>query len=145
VAVAWELSHSVETDASPVTAWNYWTNIANWSDPPAEFELDGPFAVGSQGVTRMPGQAPMHWVIREVNPPDTAKIEMQLEGATFSSQWRFEGLADGRTRLTQRVELKGENAGAYISQLDSTFRISLPEGMKKIAAAMASFEAGHAG
>jgi polyketide cyclase/dehydrase/lipid transport protein len=145
MAVAWELSHSVETDASPAAAWNYWTNIANWSDPPATFELDGPFAVGSQGITRVPGQAPLHWVIQEVHPMDTATIKMQLEGATFSSQWRFEGLAGGGTRLTQRIELEGENAEAYISQLDSTFRVSLPEGMKKIAAAMASLEAGHVG
>ncbi len=57
--VAWEMAYSVETDASPAFAWNYWTNIANWADPPAEFELDGPFAVGSRGVTRLPGREPL--------------------------------------------------------------------------------------
>jgi len=35
----WEITHSVETNASPAFAWHYWTNIANWDDPPAEFEL----------------------------------------------------------------------------------------------------------
>jgi hypothetical protein len=48
---AWEMTYSVETDASPAFAWNYWTNIANWEDPPAEFELDGPFAFPSRRAT----------------------------------------------------------------------------------------------
>jgi hypothetical protein len=52
VAVAWEITHSVETNASPAFAWNYWTEVTNWDDPPAKFELDGPFACGSRGTTR---------------------------------------------------------------------------------------------
>ena len=54
VAVAWEITHSVETNASPAFAWNYWTEVTNWDDPPAKFELDGPFACGSCGTTRLP-------------------------------------------------------------------------------------------
>jgi hypothetical protein len=82
--VPWEITHSVETNASPAFAWRYWTNIANWDDPPAEFELDGPFAAGSHGRTRLPGQEPLPWLIREVTPPDRAIIEMNLDGATLS-------------------------------------------------------------
>ena len=135
---AWALEHSVETEASQTAAWNFWTNIANWSDPPAEFELDGPFAAGSRGTTRMPGQPPMHWIIREVEPPHTSTIEGHIaDGATFSSQWRFEPIADGRTRLTQRLELRGDNAAAYVSQVDAAFRPNIAAGMQKIAAAMA--------
>ena|SRR5258708_880739 len=66
---ACEIEHSVETDASQTVAWRFWANVSNWSDPPAEFELDGPFAVGSRGTTRMPGQPPMHWTIRDVQRP----------------------------------------------------------------------------
>jgi hypothetical protein len=55
---AWEITHTVETSASPGFAWNYWTSVANWDDPPAEFALEGPFAAGSQGITRLPGQEP---------------------------------------------------------------------------------------
>lgn len=54
--VPWEITHSVETNASPAFAWHFWTNVANWDDPPAKFELDGPFATGSRGVTRLPGE-----------------------------------------------------------------------------------------
>jgi hypothetical protein len=133
----WEMSYSVETDASPAFAWNYWTDVANWVDPPAEFELDGPFAAGSRGTTRLPGQEPLQWLIREVTAPRAAAIEMQLDGATLSFEWRFDGLSKGRTRLTQRVVLHGGNAGAYASQVESTFKASLPDGMNKIARAMA--------
>jgi hypothetical protein len=136
--VPWEMTHSVETNACPAFAWNYWTDVANWDDPPAKFDLDGPFASGSRGTTRLPGQQPLQWFIREVTPPSAAAIEMQLEGATLSFEWRFEGLADGRTRLTQRVVLNGENADVYLPQVKSTFTANLPDGMIKLATAMAN-------
>ena len=136
--VAWEMTHSVETDAPPDVAWKYWTNIENWIDPPAEFELDGPFVDGARGITRIPGQSPMHWVIRDMHSPETATIDVQLDGVTLSFEWRFAGLADGRTCLTQRVELRGKNAAVCAPELDSILRVTLPEGMKKIANRMAT-------
>jgi len=51
--VGWDITHSVETNPSPAFAWDFWTNVANWADPSATFELDGPFAGGSQGTTRI--------------------------------------------------------------------------------------------
>ncbi len=106
-------------------------------DPLAEFELDGPFASGSRGTTRLPGQEPLHWFIREVSPPKAATIEMSLDGAALSFEWRFVGLAGGRTRLTQRIVLKGEKADMYLLQVKAAFTANLPDGMNKLAAAMA--------
>jgi hypothetical protein len=63
---------------------------------------------------------------------------MQLEGATLSFEWRFEKLADERTKLTQRVALTGESAGVYLSQVKSTFTANLPDGMNKLATAIAN-------
>jgi hypothetical protein len=111
-------------------------NVANWDDPPAKFELDGPFTVGSRGTTRMPGQEPLHWRLREVNPIKSYTTEMALDGATISFKWRFDALSDGRTRLTQHIALKGENAAAYVASVQSAFTSNLEAGMKKIAAAM---------
>jgi Polyketide cyclase / dehydrase and lipid transport len=136
--VPWEITHSVETNASPAFAWHYWTNIANWDDPPAKFELEGRFAAGSRGITRLPGQEPLHWLIREVTPPNAVTIEMSLHGATLSFEWRFVGLADGRTRLTQRIVLKGEKADLYLSQVKAAFTANLSDGMNKLATAMAN-------
>ena len=138
--VPWQITHSVETNASPAFAWQYWTNVANWDDPPAKFELDGPFATGSRGLTRLPGQEPLRWRIQEVIPSTAATIELSLDGAALSFEWRFAGLADGRTRLTQRIALEGENAGLYLSQIDAAFTANIPVAMNRLAVAMASAE-----
>jgi hypothetical protein len=136
--VPWEITHSVETDASPDFAWNFWTDVTNWDDPPAEFALDGPFAAGSHGTTRIPGQEPLHWFIREVTPPNAATIEMPLDGAALSFEWRLEGLTGGKTRLTQRIVLRGEKADMYITQVKAGFTANLADGMNKLATAMAN-------
>jgi hypothetical protein len=86
----------------------------------------------------LPGQEPLHWIIREVTAPDAATIEMSLDGASLSFEWRFTGLADGRTRLTQRIVLSGEKADMYLSQVKAAFTANLPGGMNKMATAMAN-------
>jgi hypothetical protein len=138
--VGWEMSHSVEARVSARFAWDYWTNhgkgVRNWNDPPAKFELAGKFAAGAHGTTRMPGNPPMHWLIRECLAPVSATIEMKLEGATISFEWRFEEIAEMQSRLIQRVVLRGENADAYIAQVESAFKANLADGMIKIARAM---------
>jgi hypothetical protein len=143
--VPWEITHSVETDANPAFAWNFWTDVTNWDDPPAEFALDGPFAAGSHGTTRMPGQEPLHWFIREVTPPNAATIEMRLDGAALPFEWRLEGVTGGKTRLTQRIVLRGEKADMYIPQVMAAFTANLADGMNKLAIAMANADTSRKG
>jgi hypothetical protein len=139
--VAWEIAHSVDANASPTFAWAYMTNVANWDDPPAKFELDGPFTAGSRGTTRIPGQEPRHWRLREVNPMKSYTLEMAMDGAVMSFEWRFEGRADGGTRLTQHIVLQGESAAAYVAQVQSAFTSNLAPGMNRIATAVERAEA----
>lgn len=134
----WEIIHSVEANASPAFAWQYWTDVANWDDPPAKFELNEPFSTGSHGLTRLPGQEPLHWFLREVVPPSAATIEISLDGAVLSFEWRFAGLANGRTLLTQRIVLKGENANTYLSEVKAAFTANPPVAMSKLATAIAN-------
>jgi hypothetical protein len=49
--IALQLEHSIAAEVSPEFAWKYGTDIATWNDPPARFELDGPFIAGSRGTT----------------------------------------------------------------------------------------------
>jgi hypothetical protein len=133
--IAWEISHSVDANVSLSFAWAYMTNVANWDDPPAAFELDGPFATGSLGTTRVPGQEPRHWKILEVNPLESYVLETQLDRAAMTFEWRFDRLAGGKTRLTQHIVLKGENSRAYMA-VQSAFRSGLPAGMSRIALAI---------
>jgi hypothetical protein len=136
--VAWQLEHSVETDASRGFAWSYLTDVRNWNDPPAEFALDGPFAPGSHGRTLMPGQEPVRWCISEVQPTQSYTLETPLEGATLSFTWWFEAISDRRTRLTQRIVLTSNNAAAYAEQVAASFGLNLQGGMERIAATIAA-------
>jgi hypothetical protein len=139
--IAWQLEHSIETDASAGFTWSYLTNVRNWDDPPAQFLLDGPFAAGAQGTTLIPGQEPLQWRIRDVRPGQAYVIETQLERATLSFEWCFDAVSERRTRLTQRIVLSGDNATAYVEEVEASFGVNLLGGMKKIATTIATAEA----
>ena len=134
--VAWEMTHSVEADADVEFAWKYWSDVRNWDDPPSTFELKGPFVAGEQGVTHTPGQPSISWFIREVTPGEGATIEIPADGAAMVFEWRFAGTSERRTRITQRVVLRGEKAVTYL-EFAKIFETNLPGGMKRMAAAIA--------
>jgi hypothetical protein len=136
--VVYEVEHSVEAPVSSTFAWNWRTDVKNWDDPPAQFQLDGPFTAGSWGTTQLPGQEPLRWHIRDVQLGRSFVIEMLLDQATLSFEWRFDAVSDRNTRLSQRIVLAGHNAAAYAPQVRAAFGANLPDGMNRIAAAMAS-------
>ena len=136
--IVYQVEHSVEAPVSPAFAWDWRTDVTNWDDPPAQFQLDGPFAVGSWGTTRLPGQGPLRWQIRDVQPGRSFVTELQLDGATLSFEWRFDAVSDRDTRLSQRIVLAGHNAAAYAPQVRAAFGSNLADGMSRIAAAMAA-------
>src|ERR1044071_5402733 len=112
---AWEFRCSLDCDAPRRIAWDYWTNIANWNDPPANFRLDGPFGVGSRLTTTLPGQT-LQSVITYVVEPSHATIEMELEDATLTFDWQFEVAGENRTRMTQHISLHGTKADSLVPQ-----------------------------
>jgi len=132
--VALQLECSVDANVSAAFAWSFRVDVTTWNDPPAKFELDGPFATGSRGTTLLPGQPPINWLIREVRAGEFFIIEMELERATLSFEWRFANLSENRTTLTQRIVLSGDNAPAYVDQVRAGFESTLSDGMTRIAA-----------
>jgi hypothetical protein len=134
--VAWQTEHSVETAASSTFAWTYMSQVTNWDDPPVQFELHGPFVTGGQGTTQMPGRPTQHWQLLDVRPMESYMVAFPLDRATLSFEWRFKPLPDGRTRLTQRITLKGENASAYLADVQRTFASTLAPGMIRVAMAI---------
>jgi hypothetical protein len=152
---AWQFEYSVDCNAPREFAWSYWTNIANWNDPPASFHLDGPFAAGSRLTTNLPGQT-FHAIIRDLTLGHAATIEMELgvphpcpadfagqggdfdlssDSAILSFHWKFEGLSAHRARITQRLVLSGANANAFVTQA-RVLEQTAPAGMKKLSAAI---------
>ena len=138
--IALVLEHSIDADVSPAFAWKYRTDIATWSDPPAKFLLDGPFAEGSQGTTLLPGQEPLAWWIRDVQTGRSFAIEMPLDRATLRFEWLLSAVSERRTKLTQRIILSGSNAAAYTQQVETGFGATLPAGMERIAADLVAAE-----
>ena len=129
--VLWEFEHSVSCKAPREFAWTYWTNPANWHDPPARFEFDGPFAVGTWIKTIQPGQT-LQSVIREVEEPGTGLIEMEIAGARVQFRWRFEELGAEQTRITQTLSLSGVAVSGLVEQARGLEQ-SVPAGMMKLA------------
>ncbi len=134
----WACERSVDVDVPVSFAWQFMTDVRNWSDPPAEFALEGAFAEGTRGTTRMPGQAATSWTIRSVDAGRAYTIDASasLETASLLFHWRFDSVTAQRTRLTQRLELSGENALAYIDAIRSAFEPNLEPGMRRIAVMM---------
>ena len=136
VTPTWECQRSVDVDVPVSFAWAYMTDIRNWNDPPAEFALEGPFVEGTRGTTQMPGRSLVFWTIRHVEAGRAYTIEGSLERAVFLVHWRFDPLSERTARLTQRMELLGDNAAAYVDEIKSAFEPNLEPGMRRIAQTM---------
>jgi Polyketide cyclase / dehydrase and lipid transport. len=130
----WEFAHSVECAVPREVAWAYWTNAENWDDPPARFEFDGPFAVGTRLKTILPRQE-LESVIRQVVEGHSARIEMDVMSAVLAFDWRFEELDGKRTKITQSIRLSGGGAAAMVEQA-KMLEHGVPQGMQKLAGNM---------
>ena len=133
----WTCQQSVDVDVPVSFAWPYMTDVRNWNDPPAEFTIDGPFTAGTRGATRMPGRAPVSWTIESVDPGRAYTIRTSLsDRVLLHFHWQFEAVSDHATRLTQRVELCGEDAADHINDVRAAFESNLEAGMQRIARMM---------
>ena len=102
---AWQFEHSAECKASKSFAWSFWTDVSNWERLEGKavdwIKLDGAFIEGTTGVTKMPGQEPQAWKIVQLNPKQSATIEMTLGGAVFHNRMLMESISEDRTKITQ--------------------------------------------
>jgi DHA1 family bicyclomycin/chloramphenicol resistance-like MFS transporter len=136
-SVALVLEETVQADVGLGFAWNYRTDVTKWNDPPARFELDGPFVDGARGTTFLPGQEPLTWRVRDVKRRRSFTIEMILTDAVLHFEWHFAAVSERQTKLTQRIVLAGPNAAAYTQQVQTGFGANLAAGMQRIAREMA--------
>jgi hypothetical protein len=130
--VSLRLEHAIDADATLSFAWRFRTDVSTWDDPPATFSIDGPFVVGAHGVTTMPGQPAVRWRVGDVRFEESFVIDIKLDGAKIAFTWMFAESCVGSTRLTQRIELSGTNAGAYAELVRAGFGSTLRDGMERI-------------
>lgn len=133
---AWQFEHSVQCPAERSFVWAFWTDVANWERIEGEAvewnRLEGPFAVGTRGGTKAPGQEPRSWAITQLEPQRSATIEMQLDGAIFANRIVFESLSEHRTRFAQRMTLDGPRV-AELADGIRVFETTAPAGLARLA------------
>jgi hypothetical protein len=134
-APVWKFEHSAECEAPRAFVWNYWTDVRNWDDPPATFELHGTFSEGTRLFTILPDQR-LESVIREVHEEHETLIEMEVAGAVVGFCWKFADIVpERRTRLTQSIVLSGAGADGLKEQA-KVLGENAPAGMKKLVQAI---------
>lgn len=133
----WAFEHSVQCPVPREFAWDYWTDVSNWTlDSDVDFvELEGAFAPGVRGVTQSKTSGRVEWQIAEVAPPGRAVIEFAAPGAVARFVWTFTQMEDG-TRMTQRFSLAGEQAQNYVEAVGVGMKAGIPQGMEKLCQAM---------
>jgi hypothetical protein len=110
--------------------------LDNWSlDADVDsVELYRPSAAGSRGVTQSKSSGRIEWRIAEIQP-GRAVLEFPAPGALAIFMLTFEQL-DGRTRITQRVSLSGEQAHQYATSIGISLETGIPAGMFKLCQAI---------
>jgi hypothetical protein len=133
---AWSFEHSVNCAVSVEFAWQFWTDVQNWTlDSEIEsVELSGPFTQGTLGATSSRSSGLIQWQIAEIGE-GRAVIEFPLAGAMGRCVWSFEDFA-GHTRITQAWTLQGAQAANYVESVAPGLETGIPAGMRKLCRAM---------
>jgi hypothetical protein len=126
----------VQARVSWMQAWAFWTDVSHWTlDRSVEWvRLDGPFAAGTNGLTKPRDAEPIRWRIQDATP-GRATIEIELPGAVVRFEWRMVAAGE-ETRITQSVTLSGARAEDYVALAESQLKSGIPEGMRTLAEAM---------
>jgi hypothetical protein len=133
---AYEYEHSVETTAAPEAIWNLWSDVSTWPDwdgSVEKVELEGPFAVGSEGTMTIPGQPLIRFRLVEVSPGARFTDETVVQGALLRFMHTLEKLEGGRTLVTHRVEIEAPRPMA--GELGPMITADVPDAMRALVAA----------
>jgi len=135
----WQFEHSVVCNASKSFVWRFWTDVSNWERLEGKavewIKLKGAFIEGASGVTKMPGQDPRYWEVKQVEPECSATIEMPLDDAVFYNRMVLKSLSPDRTLITQSMSLAGARAIDLAAGMHA-FEINAPQGLAKLAKAI---------
>jgi len=132
----WTYEHSIETAASPESIWPLYTDVPAWPrwDQGLEWvTLDGPFAAGSTGSLKVPGQDPLPFTILDVRPLEGFSDETYIPGLAIRFDHSLERTSSGKTRITHRVSITGPGAAEAGPHLGPQITADVPEAMESLA------------
>jgi hypothetical protein len=132
----WTYEHSIETKASPESIWPLYRDVPAWPrwDQGLEWvTLDGPFAAGSTGSLKVPGQDPLPFTILDVRPLEGFSDETYIPGLAIRFDHSLERTSSGKTRITHRVSITGPDAAEAGPHLGPQITADVPEAMESLA------------
>jgi polyketide cyclase/dehydrase/lipid transport protein len=133
----WVSEQSVETTATPEAIWPLWADVPRWPEWNADIErieLRGPFAAGSTIVMTPIGDDPVELRITEACEPDLFVDEADGGELVVRTTHRVDRLADGRSRITYRMEITGPAADTVGPELGPQISGDFPQVLAALAA-----------
>ncbi len=133
----WEVEHSVTTSAHPEHVWRLWAHVAGWPEWNGDIEaieLEGAFAAGGRILMTPYGQEPVELRIAEAVEPALFVDEADLGVVIVRTTHRVEGIGDGRSRVTYRMEISGPAAEELGPELGPAISADFPETLAALAA-----------
>ena len=88
-------------------------------------------------MTKPRGGDLVEWRLVEIEDRTRAVIEIPVPGAVVKFLWRSEDSPARGTRITQQVWVEGERADDYVGQVAPEMEKGIPQGMQKLAKAIA--------
>ena len=132
----WEFEHSADSEASPESIWNRYTDVENWSQWSQkgieESSLDGHFEVGSEGMSKAPHLPKGRFELIEVEPERCFASKSKLPGSTLTFDHRIEP-RDGGTRITHKATLEGPLTFVWRQVVGRMVERGLPDGVDRLA------------
>ncbi|MEV4310682.1 SRPBCC family protein [Actinocrispum sp. NPDC049592] len=127
----YEYEHSEVTDASTDAVYALWADVTRWAEWDTSIvgiTIDGPFAAGSRGTMTIEGMPPIPYTLTEVTVGRSFSDETAIPGAVLRFGHVVETVDGGRTKVTHRVEIEGENA----AELGPMVTGDVPEAMRAL-------------
>ncbi|WP_250280584.1 MULTISPECIES: SRPBCC family protein [unclassified Frankia] len=132
----WEYEHSATAEVTAEAVWKLYVDTASWSiwdTGIVGLALDGPFVPGTTGKLTPKGQDPVIITLVEVEENRSFIDEANLGGIVLRAIHRLEPLADGRTRITHRIEITGPAADTLGPQIGPAVTAGVPETIATLA------------
>ncbi|MFN9215250.1 MAG: SRPBCC family protein [Gemmatimonadota bacterium] len=132
----WSREASAWTSATPEQVWARWTDVGHWSTWDASLRasaLRGPFAVGSRGDLQPTSGPRASFILTDVVPHRAFSNRMRLPLATIDFVHTLDLGADGRTRITHRIEIDGPLGALFVRLIGRGAADTLPAAVAALA------------
>jgi len=130
----WTTTYTAETSAPPADVWNALRALHSGVPLGASsdnFELHGPFEVGTEVTVTPQGQEPMRSVITELEPTAVYADQTSFGDILLTFRHHLAATAAGGTEVTHTLEISGVGAddiGPELGpQISSDFPLAMTE------------------